>query len=43
LHATVSAGNAPVVDEYLADLAQCVEQCAGARAADRSTNYATLE
>jgi glutamate/tyrosine decarboxylase-like PLP-dependent enzyme len=43
LHATVSAGNAGVVDEYLADLAECVAACAGARAADRSTSYATLE
>src|SRR4029079_6424009 len=43
LHATVSAGNAPMIDEYLADLAACVEECAGARAADRATTYATLE
>jgi hypothetical protein len=43
LHATVSAGNAGVVDEYLADLAECVAACAGACAADRSTSYATLE
>jgi glutamate/tyrosine decarboxylase-like PLP-dependent enzyme len=43
LHATVSAGNAPMIDEYLADLAACVAACRGARAHDRSTNYATLE
>lgn len=43
LHATVSAGNAPVIDEYLADLRTCVDEVAGARLADRSTNYATLE
>jgi sphinganine-1-phosphate aldolase len=43
LHATVSAGNAPLIDEYLVDLAACVEECAGARASDRATNYATLE
>lgn len=43
LHATVSVGNAPVVEEYLRDLAECVEQVAGIRATDRSTNYATLE
>ena len=43
LHATVSAGNAPVADEYLRDLAACVEAVTGIRAVDRSTNYATLE
>ena len=43
LHATVSAGNAPVIDDYLRDLRACVEQVVGTRAADRSTNYAALE
>jgi glutamate/tyrosine decarboxylase-like PLP-dependent enzyme len=43
LHATVSAGNAPVLDDYLADLAECVAEVAGTRKDDRSTNYATLE
>jgi sphinganine-1-phosphate aldolase len=43
LHSTVSAGNAPVIDEYLRDLASCVEEVAGIRTDDRSTNYATLE
>jgi len=43
LHATVSAGNAPVIDQYLADLAECVDEVGGERLADRSTNYATLE
>jgi len=43
LHATVSAGNAPVIDEYLADLRDCVCEIAGDRKDDRSTNYATLE
>jgi sphinganine-1-phosphate aldolase len=43
LHSTVSAGNAPVVDNYLADLAVCVDEVSGRRAGDRSTNYATLE
>ncbi len=43
LHATVSAGNAPVIGEYLADLRACVAQVGGERLADRSTNYATLE
>ncbi|GIU89750.1 MAG: aspartate aminotransferase family protein [Acidimicrobiia bacterium] len=43
LHSTVSAGNAPVIDEYLADLAACVDEALGTRAEDRGTNYATLE
>lgn len=43
LHATVSAGNAPVVDEYLGDLAAAVDEVGGRRAGDRSTSYATLE
>jgi sphinganine-1-phosphate aldolase len=43
LHATVSAGNAPVVDEFLADLAACTTEVGGTRLEDRSTSYATLE
>ncbi|MGY6501198.1 MAG: pyridoxal phosphate-dependent decarboxylase family protein [Acidimicrobiales bacterium] len=43
LHSTVSAGNAPVIGDYLADLADCLDQVLGQRADDRSTNYATLE
>ena len=43
LHATVSAGNAPVVDDFLADLHACVAEVGDARTDDRSTNYATLE
>lgn len=43
LHATVSAGNAPVIEEYLRDLADCAAAVAGRRADDRSTTYATLE
>ncbi len=43
LHATVSAGNAPVIDDYLADLAEAVDEVRGTRKDDRSTNYATLE
>ncbi len=43
LHATVSAGNAPVVDEFLRDLSVCVDEVGGARAVNRSTNYASLE
>jgi glutamate/tyrosine decarboxylase-like PLP-dependent enzyme len=43
LHATVSAGNAAVVDEYLADLRASVDEVAGRAAIDRSTTYAGLE
>ena len=43
LHATVSYGNAAVVDEYLADLAESIDAVRGRRTDDRSTNYATLE
>ena len=43
LHATVSAGNAPVAGELLADLRACVQAVRGDRADDRTTNYATLE
>ena len=43
LHATVSAGNAPVIDSYLEDLATVVAELGGTRTTDRSTNYATLE
>jgi sphinganine-1-phosphate aldolase len=43
LHATVSAGNAPVLDELLAALATAVVGQHGRRAGDRSTDYATLD
>jgi glutamate/tyrosine decarboxylase-like PLP-dependent enzyme len=43
LHATVSAGNAPVIEEYLRDLAEVVTAVTGVRADDRGTSYATLE
>jgi glutamate/tyrosine decarboxylase-like PLP-dependent enzyme len=43
LHATVSAGNAPVIEEYLHDLGAAVDEVVDTRADDRSTNYATLE
>nr|MDQ3294319.1 hypothetical protein [Actinomycetota bacterium] len=43
LHATVSAGNAPVIENYLADLAVCVDEIRHQRLDDRSTSYATLE
>jgi sphinganine-1-phosphate aldolase len=43
LHSTVSAGNEPVIEEYLADLRACVDEVRSTRTEDRSTNYATLE
>lgn len=43
LHSTVSAGNAPVVDDYLADLADAVATIGATSTDDRSTSYATLE
>jgi glutamate/tyrosine decarboxylase-like PLP-dependent enzyme len=43
LHATVSAGNAPVVDEYLSDLATCVEATRGSTVTDRSSRYASID
>jgi glutamate/tyrosine decarboxylase-like PLP-dependent enzyme len=43
LHATVSAGNAPVIEEYLRDLRAAVELVRGTSADDRSTTYATSE
>jgi sphinganine-1-phosphate aldolase len=43
LHATVSAGNAAIVDDFLDDLLVCVAEVGDARIDDRSTNYATLE
>jgi len=43
LHHTVSNANAPVIEEYLADLAAATAEAATERTEDRSTNYATLE
>jgi glutamate/tyrosine decarboxylase-like PLP-dependent enzyme len=43
LHATVSPGNAPVIETFLRDLGEVVTALDGAETADRSTNYATLE
>ena len=40
---TVSAGNAPVVDDFLRDLREAVSEIGGARTDDRGTEYATLE
>jgi len=43
LHATVSAGNAPVVDDFLRDLGNGVSEVATTRTDDRGTEYANLE
>ncbi len=43
LHSTISNSNTGVIEEYLADLAECVAAVVGTRTDDRSTNYATLE
>ena len=43
LHSTVSNSNTGVIDQYLVDLAECVDEVGGVSADDRSTNYATLE
>jgi glutamate/tyrosine decarboxylase-like PLP-dependent enzyme len=43
LHSTVSNSNTGVIEAYLTDLAECVENVRGTRNEDRSTNYATLE
>ncbi len=43
LHATVSAGNAPVVDEFLKDLREAVAEVNARHTDDRGTEYATLE
>ncbi len=43
LHSTVSNTNTGVIDDYLADLATCVDEVSGTTTDDRSTTYATLE
>ena len=43
LHSTVSNSNDGIVDDYLADLVQCVAEVRGESTGDRSTNYANLE
>lgn len=43
LHATISNGNAAVVDQYVTDLAECVAEVSGTSTDDRSTNYANLD
>ena len=43
LHSTVSNGNAAVLDDYVQALTESVAEVRGTAAADRTTNYATLE
>jgi glutamate/tyrosine decarboxylase-like PLP-dependent enzyme len=43
LHATVSAGNAGLIDEFVDDLGELSQDVAGRRNPDRGTDYATLE
>jgi len=43
LHSTVSNTNTGVIDDYLTDLAECVDAVQGRTTVDRSTTYATLE
>ena len=43
LHSTVSNTNTGVIEDYLADLAECVSAVRGTSTEDRSTTYATLE
>jgi sphinganine-1-phosphate aldolase len=43
LHATVSAGNAGLIDELVDDLGELAQDVAGRRNPDRGTDYATLE
>ena len=43
LHATISAGSATVIDDFIADLVAAVATVGGQVAADRRTEYSTLE
>jgi glutamate/tyrosine decarboxylase-like PLP-dependent enzyme len=43
LHATVSNGNTPVIDEYLRDLEACATEVRDTRLEDRSTTYSTVD
>ena len=43
LHATVSNGNAAVIDQFLADLEASVDEVRGRSTADRSTTYSAIE
>lgn len=42
LRSTVSNSNTGLIDDYLSDLAVCVEQVRGSSTDDRSTDYSTL-
>jgi len=39
----VSNSNTGAIEEYIADLAACVDEVRGQRTDGRATNYATLE
>jgi sphinganine-1-phosphate aldolase len=43
LHASISAANAPVMDEWVTDLRVAVAEVTGRRAENRSTDYSTLD
>lgn len=43
LHCTVSNTNVGVIDDFLTDLAECVDEVRGTTTADRSTRYSAAE
>lgn len=43
LHSTVSNGNATAIEEWIVDLAECLTEVRGNRAADRTTTYSTVD
>jgi sphinganine-1-phosphate aldolase len=43
LHMTVSNTNTGVIDDYLADLAACVDEVRGSTIGDRDTSYSTVD
>ena len=43
LHSTVSNSNTGAIDDYLADLRECVAEVRGTTTADRTTTYSTVE
>jgi glutamate/tyrosine decarboxylase-like PLP-dependent enzyme len=43
LHSTVSNSNTGVIEQYLADLADCAAEVLGRSTTDRSTSYSTVE
>jgi hypothetical protein len=40
---TVSNTNTGVIDDYLADLAACVDEVGGSTTDDRDTSYSTVD